>query len=190
KSGLFDAVFVTARRPRGMGGPERAKPAGEKREPVRPLNEAARQEFSGLANVTEVYPQIRIFADVKYDGATYSTTVLALPESAKNMGSFDGMTGKYFSSSSAEEAILQMEFAKELSAQPATLVGKELTVRYAQRQEKKSAEAGNEKDIDKEMDELMSGAIAIVNRETKLRIVGITESDPSAGVGGFGGGRV
>src|SRR5262249_7623869 len=35
KSGLFDAVFVTARRPRGMGGPERAKPAGEKREPVR-----------------------------------------------------------------------------------------------------------------------------------------------------------
>src|SRR5207247_5194751 len=34
------------------------------------------------------------------------------------------------------------------------------------------------------------GSISIVPHEKTLRIVGITESDPSAGIGGFGGARV
>jgi putative ABC transport system permease protein len=37
---------------------------------------------------------------------------------------------------------------------------------------------------------MMSGGISIVSREKKLCIAGIIESDPSAGIGGFGGGRV
>jgi putative ABC transport system permease protein len=48
----------------------------------------------------------------------------------------------------------------------------------------------NEKDIDKQLDEMMSNGISIVSRDRKLRIVGVVESDPSAGIGGFGGGRV
>jgi putative ABC transport system permease protein len=196
KSGLFDAVFVTTRRGRGMGGPgggpERASApnAAGKREVAKPLDEGSRQEFAKLADVTEVYPQIRFFTDVQYGGASFSTNVLGLPESSRATGSFDGMTGEYFSSPTAEEAILQAEFAKELTAEPATLVGKELVLRYAQRNETSAADIANEKDIDKQMDEMMSGAISIVTREKKLRIAGITDSDPSAGVGGFGGGRV
>jgi putative ABC transport system permease protein len=34
------------------------------------------------------------------------------------------------------------------------------------------------------------GGISIVPREKKLRVVGVIESDPSAGIGGFGGARV
>jgi putative ABC transport system permease protein len=196
KSGLFDAVFVTARRPRGMGGPgdgpDRASTPNTagKRETAKPLDEGSRQDFAKLADVTEVYPQIRFFTDVKYAGATFSTNVLGLPESSRATGSFDGMMGKYFSSPTAEEAILQAEFSKEITAEPASLVGKELVLRYAQRNETHAADIANEKDIDKQMDEMMSGAISIVTREKKLRIAGITESDPSAGIGGFGGGRV
>jgi putative ABC transport system permease protein len=194
KSGLFDAVFVTSRRgERGMGGGPRGGPpqkAGAKQEPERALDEIARQELAKLPNVTEVYPQIRFFTDVKYGGASYSTNVLGLPESSRTTGSFDQMTGKYFSSPTADEAILQAEFAKELAPETATLVGKELVLRYAQRQEKSVAEVANEKDIDKQMDEMMSGGISIVSREKKLRVAGITESDPSASIGGFGGGRV
>ena len=67
---------------------------------------------------------------------------------------------------------------------------KRLVLRYAQRQETSSADVANEKDIDKQMDEMMSGGISIVSREKKLRIAGIIDSDPSAGIGGFGGGRV
>jgi putative ABC transport system permease protein len=196
KSGLFDAVFVTARRDRGMGGPgggpERTDPqnAPGKREVAKTLDENARQDFAKLINVTEVYPQIRFFTDVKYGAASFSTNVLGLPESSRTTGSFDGMTGKYFSSPTADEAILQAEFAKELAPEPAALVGKDLVLRYAQRSETSAADVANEKDIDKQMDEMMSGAMSIVTREKKLRIAGITESDPSAGIGGFGGGRV
>ena len=194
KSGLFDAVFVTSRRgERGMGGEPRGgpfrKPAA-KQEATKPLDEDARQKFATLLNVTEVYPQIRFFTDVKYAGASYSTNVLGLPESSKATGSFDKMIGKYFSSPTADEAILQAEFAKELGEQPAALVGKELVLRYAQRQQTSAAEMAKEKDIDKQMDEMLSGGISIVSRDKKLRIVGITESDPSVGIGGFGGGRV
>jgi putative ABC transport system permease protein len=195
KSGLFDAVFVTSRRGRGIGGPGGAegngtpKP-GTKREAPKPLDENARQEFAKLANVTEVYPQIRFFTDVKYAGASYTTNVLGLPDSAKSTGSLDTMTGRYFSSSTAEEAILQAEFAKEITADTLSLIGKDLTLRYAERQQTSAADVANEKDIDKQMDEMMSGGISIVTREKRLRIVGVTEGDPSAGIGGFGGGRV
>src|SRR6202042_600838 len=85
---------------------------------------------------------------------------------------------------------LQSEFAKEISPQPATLIGKELTLRYAQRQETSSSDVANEKDIDKQMDEMMLGGISIFSGEKKLRIAGIIASDPAAGIGGFGGGRV
>jgi putative ABC transport system permease protein len=194
KSGLFDAVFVTSRRgERGMrGGPRNGPPqkAGERREPGKPLDEDARQTLAKLPNVNEVYPQIRFFTEVRFNGANYATNVLGLPESSKATGSFDKMTGKYFSSPTADEAVLQIEFAKELGQQPAALVGKELLLRYAQREQTSASAIASEKDIDKQMDEMMSGGISIVSRDKKLRIVGVTESDPSAGIGGFGGGRV
>jgi putative ABC transport system permease protein len=193
KSGLFDAVFVTSRRAgRGMGG-ERSRPATQasgKREEAKPLDQAARLQLEKLPNVTEVYPQVRFLTEVRFNGATYSTNVLGLPDSARNTGTFDGITGNAFSSPTAEEVILQSEFAKELSSKPASLVGKEITLRYAQRHETSRAEVANEKDIDKQMDDMMSGGISIVSREKTLRIAGIIESDPSAGIGGFGGGRV
>jgi putative ABC transport system permease protein len=189
KSGLFDAVFVTSRGMRGMGGgPPRQNAV--KREGAKPLDQAVREEFQKLPNVTEVYPQIRFFTDVRYGGTSYSTNVLGLPESSRSTGAFDGITGKYFSSPTADEAILQAEFAKELAPQPATLIGKELVLRYAEKQTSSAADVAKEKDIDKQLDEMMSGGISIVSREKKLRIAGVIESDPSAGIGGFGGGKV
>jgi putative ABC transport system permease protein len=189
KSGLFDAVFVTSRGMRGMGGgPPRQNPV--KREDAKPLDQAAREEFQKLPNVTEVYPQIRFFTEVRYAGTSYSTNVLGLPESSRSTGAFDGITGKYFSSPTADEAILQAEFAKELAPQPATLIGKELVLHYAEKQTSSAADVAKEKDIDKQLDEMMSGGISIVSREKKLRIAGVIESDPSAGIGGFGGGKI
>jgi putative ABC transport system permease protein len=203
KSGLFDAVFVTSRHgPRGMEDrprPNRDSPAPnpskanggttEKTAPSKPLDEAARLDFAKLPYVTEVYPQLRFLAEVRFDGHDYSTNILGLPESSRATGAFDGMVGKYFSTPTADDAILQAEFAKELTADPSSLVGKEFVVRYASRQET-SNNAADEKDIDKQLDDMMSGGISIVSREKKLKIAGITESDPSAGIGGFGGGRV
>ncbi|HLZ91379.1 MAG TPA: ABC transporter permease [Candidatus Acidoferrum sp.] len=189
KSGLFDAVFVTSRRDfRGPGdGPPRKNPAPHGN--PKPLDEDARQQFAKLPNVVDVYPQIRFFTDIRYNGNSYSTNVLGVPES-RTASAFEGLTGKYFSSPTADEAILQTEFAKELSPQTASLIGQELVLRYAQRRTASPDEISKEQDIDKQLDEMMSGGISIVSREKKLRIAGIVDSDPSAGIGGFGGGRV
>jgi putative ABC transport system permease protein len=198
KSGLFDAIFVNSRRDFRGGGPggdgPRKPPADstkdKPKENPKPLDEAARLQFAALPNVTDVYPQIRFFTDVRFDNNTYSTNVLGVPESSRSASAFDGIVGKYFSSPTAEEAILQQDFAKDLSAQPASLVGKEITLRYAERRTLSSDEIAKEKDIDAQLDAMMSGGISIVTREKKLRVVGVIESDPSAGIGGFGGGRV
>jgi len=187
KSGLFDAVFVTSRGMRMSGPPQENSAA---REDYKPLDAQARAAFATLQNVVEVYPQVRFLTEVRYAGNTYSTNVLGLPESSRTMSAFDGITGKYFSSPAADEAILQMDFAKQLSQSPLSLVGQELTLRYAERHTASPEEIAKEKDIDAQLDEMMSGGISIVSREKKLRVVGITESDPSAGIGGFGGGRV
>jgi len=99
------------------------------------------------------------------------------------------MTGKYFSSSRADEAVLHIEFAKELADSPSSLIGKDLTLRYAERSSlPQTAATGSF------LADLMSGSVpgglSITPREKILRVVGIIESDPSAGFGGFGGARV
>jgi putative ABC transport system permease protein len=188
RSGLFDAVFVTSQRNfRGPGRPPSAE--SKPKQNSRILDEDVRQQLSKLSNVTEVYPQIRFVTDVRYAGKTESTAVLGLPDSSRSSGAFDGITGAFFSSPSAEEAILQIDFAKVLAEQPASLVGKELILRYAERAAL-SKNADDEDLLDSMMGSGKPGGISIVPREKKLRVVGVIESDPSAGIGGFGGARV
>jgi putative ABC transport system permease protein len=188
RSGLFDAVFVTSQRNfPGARRPQSADATPKKE--VRILDEDIRAQLAKLANVTEVYPQVRFVTEVRYAGKNPTTSVLGLPDSSKSSGAFEGITGAYFSSATADEAILQIEFAKELADQPATLIGKDLVLRYAERGALSKNAAGNSSLLGG----LMGGAspgISIVPREKTLRIVGIIESDPSAGIGGFGGGRV
>src|SRR5205085_9251606 len=160
------------------------------KENAKPLDDDARRQFAALPSVVDVYPQIRFLADVRFGGNTYSTNVLGIPDSSRASGAFEGIAGKYFSSPIADEAILQIDFAKELSPKPTSLLGQEIVLRYAERRTSSPEQIAKEKDIDAQLDEMMSGGITILPREKKLRIAGIIENDPSAGIGGFGGGRV
>jgi ABC-type antimicrobial peptide transport system permease subunit len=186
-SGLFDTVIVTARRNmQGMRRPA-ANPVPAK--PERALDDDARSEFARLPNVLEVYPQMRFPTEVRYNGNPYSTIVAGVPDSARGNGSYDGIQGSFFSGPNADEAILQIEFAKDLSEQTSTLIGKELVVRYAERQALAPQNGtGNGSGADA-MDG-GAGGFSIVPREKKLRIVGIVETEPAAGFGGFGSGRL
>ena len=186
-SGLFDTVIVTARRNmQGMRRPA-ANPVPAK--PERALDDDARSEFARLPNVLEVYPQMRFPTEVRYNGNPYSTIVAGVPDSARGNGSYDGIQGSFFSGPNADEAILQIEFAKDLSEQTATLIGKELVVRYAERQalapQTGAGNGGGANAMDGG-----AGGFSIVPREKKLRIVGIVETEPAAGFGGFGSGRL
>src|SRR5205085_1146031 len=180
KSGLFDSIFVTPKTNfRGPGGgPLGTRASGAK---ARPLDADARAEISRLANVVEVYPQIRFFTEVRYDGKPYATMVAGMPESSKASGAFDGMQGHFFSSPNADEAILQAEFAKELNPQTWLLIGKDLVLRYAERQALPS-QAGEGPEN--------SGGFSVVPKEKHFRIIGVVETEPASGFGGFGSGRL
>ncbi|MGC1485540.1 MAG: FtsX-like permease family protein [Candidatus Acidiferrum sp.] len=186
-TGLFDTVIVTQRRNmEGMRRPA-ANAAPEKEAPA--LDEGVRKELERLPSVVEVYPQIRFPTEVRYNGIPYSTIVAGVPASAQQTGAFDGIQGSFFSGSNADEAILQIEFAKDLSPQTAALIGKDLVVRYAER-EALPPQSGTRDASNGDAKNANAGGFSIVPREKQLRIVGIVETEPAAGFGGFGSGRL
>ncbi len=180
KSGLFDSIFVTAKT--NLRGPGAGPPATRAASPkARPLDDDARTALAKLPDVIEVYPQIRFFTEVRFEGKPFATVVAGMPESSKQSGSFDGMQGSFFSSPNADEAILQNEFAKELNPQTKDLIGKDLVLRYAERQSLVSESAGAAQN---------SGGFSVVPKEKHLRIIGVVETEPASGFGGFGSGRL
>jgi putative ABC transport system permease protein len=184
QSGLFDTILVTPKNNfRGMGRPQR-EPVSEKA--PRALDEDARKEIEKLPNVIEVYSQVRFFTEVRFHGKPFATVVAGMPDSSRNSGSFDGMTGNFFSSQAADEAILQIEFAKDLSDKPDSLVGQELVLRYAERQ----ALAPSAADASGNSSSEPSGGFSVVPKELHLKIVGIVETEPAAGYGGMGSARL
>ena len=193
KSGLFDTVLVSSRRElRGMGREEERK--GPTPGESRILDEPARLEIERLPNVTEAYPDIRFVTELRYEDKPHLTMISALPQSAKSNDAFDGMQGRFFSSETEAAVILQKSFAEELLgktpplggtepgvaelAQP--LVGKELLMRYAQRQAGPSEPTSAAATAASADDSLSGAAYSVVSREQKLTIVGVSDLDPES----------
>jgi putative ABC transport system permease protein len=196
KSGLFDAVFVSSKtNQRGMGR-QNPPESGAPREPAKILDDEGRRKIASLPNVIEVYPEIRFPTEVQFEGKPYSTTVAGIPPSAKDEGAFDGMKGNFFSSQNTDEAILQIELAKDLSSQPDSLIGKNIVLRYAERQplpaEPKANKNSSASQGGESADEItgQSAGFSIVPREKTFRIIGIVETEPATSVGSFGRGRL
>jgi len=201
-SGLFDTVIVMSKSGlRGFGRPSEppkraADGSDQSNEPGRasrvspPLDDAAREALQKLPNVVEVYPQIRFPTEVRFAGKPYATMVAGIPDSARGNGAFDGISGTFFSGGNVDEAILQSEFAKDLSDQPSSLIGKDLVLRYAERQALGTQAAGASSSSAAENSDNGSGGFSVVPREKNLRIVGIVDTEPAAGFGGIGSGRV
>ena len=221
RSGLFDTIVVTSRRSlRGFGR------AGDRDGPSpaesRPLDESARADMARLADVLEAVPDLRFVAELRYEDKPYLTMLSGLPPSARDKDAFDNMQGRFFSSDTADEAILQIQFANELLAihprwgesssklnvQTQTLIGKELTLRYAERvapvaavsdrrpalgERRYSAEGsgagGRSRDLKAVPQPPAMAAFSVVPRERKLRIVAVTDQDPE-GMRGVAGARV
>jgi putative ABC transport system permease protein len=195
KSGLFDTVVVTSRRDLRNFGHEEDRNAPVPAE-SRILDEPTRIEIEHLPNVMEAYPDIRFITELRYDDKPHLTMVAALPASAQSNDAFDNVQGKFFSSATAPEAILQKSFAEELLGKtPKTgldetnvaelappLLGKELIMRYARREAAQSAAAQNPQAKESAFggDHLAGSAYSVVSREQKLKIVGVADLDPES----------
>jgi putative ABC transport system permease protein len=174
-SGLFNAVIVMPN-DNGRGGFARVRDDGVNRSvPPAPLDEAARKSFEQIPGVTEAYPEVRFATGIKYGDNTFPTIVAGVPQSSKDAGAYDGITGSFFSGPEANEAILQIQLAKQLSPNPNSLIGQSVTLNYAERQALPASSDGG-----------ISGGFSVVPHEEQLRIVGIIETEPATGAGGFG----
>jgi putative ABC transport system permease protein len=195
KSGLFDTVVVTSRRDlRNFGHDE------DRNVPVpaesRILDEPTRIEIEHLPNVVEAYPDIRFITELRYEDKPHLTMVAALPASAQSNDAFENVQGRFFSSATAPEVILQKSFAEELLGKtpkpgvdetnvaelaPA-LLGKELIMRYAQREAaQNNSLAGSEaKTSPLGGADLSGAAYSVISREQKLKIVGVADLDPES----------
>jgi len=182
RSGLFDTVFVTS--PHDMrGGDDHDQDEKAQTLPDRPLDESAAADMLKIPNVTEVAPEIRVMAEVRYGDKNYPAFLGALPPSARNNDAFEGMQGSYFSSNTADEAILQKEFAQKLDKNPANLIGKQLVLRYAERKASESpGENPSAGDSDAASDVGGGATFSVVRREQPLKIVGIIENEPFGGL--------
>jgi len=174
-----------------------------------------------------------MLTDVSFEGRTLFTSIACLPPSARRNEAFEKMHGRFFSSPDAEEAILHVDFARDLlapantsgdqfslpvgpgggnapevsDAQLDSLLGKQIILHYGERQETppagasntpassseragstgaagssaavaaKAPGAGNEAAGDQD-----TVSFSVVRREKALRIVGIIENEPYAGI--------
>jgi ABC-type lipoprotein release transport system permease subunit len=212
RSGLFDTVIVNSKQDfRSME--DRRENKNVKQEDMKTLDEAARHEMEKLPGVAEVYPDIRLVAEVHYaptadkPDKSHFIGIAGLPSSAKGSEVFDEVKGGFFSGPEADECIIISEFGRELLDMPEIsavqknqlsedeakkLLGKEVTLRYAERQtsqaDGKNGTAKNEPppaDLGDPM-ATMAANFSVVSRERKLRIVGIVNSEPYGGSrGGF-----
>lgn len=188
RSGLFDTIVVSPLR--GSRDWER----GEQNAPretgtPRSLTEKARREIEKISSVVEVQPEIRFVAEVRVADRSRVTMVGGLAPSAKDSDAFENLQGKFFSGSAAPEAILQIELACDLdSQQPASLIGQEMILRYAERQSLPPDENGDTSPDDEPGGE--GYGFTLVRREQPLRIVGLIEEEPFGGLRAISRARV
>lgn len=190
KSGLFDTIVVSRRDTRGMGRDDDRNETNPAE--IRAVDESARREMEKLPNVAEAYPDIRFQTDLRFDDKLHRTWVSALPQSAKSNDAFDGMQGGFFSSNNAPEAVLQKSFAEELlGRKPAPgepdpnvadlakpLLGKELTMRYLQREA--TPQPPLRASDARSSDSVTGAEYSVISREEKLKIVGVSDLDPES----------
>ena len=189
RAGLFDTISVRPRQnaPFGQPGGGRRNPRdAADLTPPRPLDDAARKEIAALPNVLEVNPEVRFTAEARREPISQLVMVSGMAPSSQSSGTLDGLNGHFFSGPDAEEAIIQGDLAKRLvedGQAPASLLGQEITLRFAQRQalpppsQQASTDAPNQA---VGPDEEAMG-FSIVPSEKKFLVVGVTPTSDSGG---------
>ena len=193
RSGLFDSIVVTSRQ--DFRGDRRRIETTQ--EPAKPLDDAARKAFGQITNVVEVYPDIRVMGEFRFaaPGKTeesHFAVSAALPASSRRSDVFDDLQGSFFSGTNVPEAIIVSDFGRELlgiapdpreadekltTDQANQLLGREMVLRYAERQEgtpppQSSAGSQTQTKIEDQTN------FSVVRKEQKLKIVGIVPTEP------------
>lgn len=187
RSGLFDTISVRPRQSRSFRGGRRLRGPAPTTQP-RALDDQARREIAALPNVVEVNPEIRFTAEARRDPRSQLTLVSGMAQSSRDSGTLDGMTGHFFSSPDADEAIIQGDLAERLlnkGQPPQVMLGQEITLHFPQRQALPTKTDPNHPLSAVSPDEQSMG-FSIVPASKTFRVVGVLPaSDSGHGPAGF-----
>lgn len=192
RSGLFDSIFVSSGQDFRGGRPRPAQVPTT----FKSLDDSARKTFQKIPGVVEVYPDIRLPAEFRFaapgkPATSYFALLSALPASARRSEAFDDLQGSFFSAPTAPETIILSDFGRELlgipfdpknadqkltAEQSGQLLGKEITLRYRERQTSQ-VHPGDAQPAD-------STSFNVITKEQKLKIVGIVNTEPNGGTRG------
>lgn len=205
KSGLFDNIIVGSKQDFSTLEDRRSAPRAKPAE-ARVLDDKAREELTKLPGVKEVYPEIRMNAELRYalpgkEEQPHFTTVASLPVSSNGAEAFEDLQGRFFSGPDVHEAIILGEFARELldlpedtralrnqKIEPADarkLIGTDLILRYGEKVP--NAPAAPTPSTANAPADL---GFSVVRKELKLRIIGVVNTEPYGGVRAASRGRV
>jgi putative ABC transport system permease protein len=189
KSGVFDAVTVmpasrgglVAMFGRGGGGGVRREGSGfgaqrgvsrgngssaSPDKPAAALDDDAIKAIAALPDVKDVYPNIRVPVEVRYELFSEGNVATGVPMSSKDEGAFQTITyGTFFINDTDNACMLSLDVAKEINdTDPKALIGQIMTLAYAA-----SSPTGMPQRV-----------------EAKYTVVGIVEREQGGGIGGAG----
>jgi len=218
RSGLFDSIIVTSRA--DFRTQEDEREAGRiQSSQMRSLDDKARDEIRAMPHVKEVYPDIRLMAELRFDNGKgerpHFSMLAALPATARASEVFDDLQGNFFSSNTASEAIILADFARDLldvkdpniqresklsEDQLKQVLSKQITLRYAERVSD-STGGDTSASVDAALRaregentslgrDAASPNFTVVRREKTFMIVGVVPSEPYGGLRGGARGRI
>ena len=131
RSGMFDSINVLPRL--GDFGGAVGGRLGRVEGPRKPLDDSTIAQLSSLAHVREVYPNIRVPLEAKYGGQTQFVTAAGVPMSTRDRGPFQTIAhGRFFANDLESACMMSLDMARRFeAADPAKMVGRELTLGYA-----------------------------------------------------------
>jgi ABC-type antimicrobial peptide transport system permease subunit len=218
RSGLFDSIIVTSRA--DFRTQEDEREAGRiQSSQMRSLDDKARDEIRAMPHVKDVYPDIRLMAELRFDNGKgerpHFSMLAALPATARASEVFDDLQGKFFSSNTAPEALILADFARDLldvtdkniqrdsklsDDQVKQVLGKQITLRYAERVGDSASGSGSasvdaglrarEGDSTTPSADATTSNFSVVRREKTFTIVGVVPSEPYGGFRGGARGRI
>lgn len=181
RSGVFDAITVIPSTPalarnlrlrgiakgRGIpGSSAAAEKAGAPAPTHTPLNDDAVKKIAALDRVKEVYPDIRVPVEIKFEQVSEFSAARGVPMSARGEGIFQTITfGQFFPDDAEDVCMLNLDLARRLTeGEPKDLIGRDISLDYAGTNQ--GAQPGSVGVV---------AGVSVQRIEKKFKIVGIIE---------------
>jgi ABC-type antimicrobial peptide transport system permease subunit len=191
KSGLFDSITVLSAfdvpggfaRLGGAGRQGFGRAGGRGRgsvnvagSPRNDLTDDTIKSLASLPHVRDVFPNVRVPLQMKFNGAQEGFAAAGVPMTAKGEGAFRSIAyGTFFPNDADMTCMLSLDLAKRMmETDPGSLVGQTVTLQHTSPANAASALAGALNGVPPQPEETPCRVVGIVERETGPGGIGVS----------------